>query len=94
MIFQKPTSLEKNKNADHALSIIKRGYRYYTQTRRFINTLTLQDVKDSSAIENIITTHDELSRNDTTSNNFANIQAEEVHNYSASLKKKTLKDVK
>ena len=36
-----------------------------------INTLTLQEAKDSSAVENIVTTHDELFRADIDLKNFA-----------------------
>jgi Fic family protein len=50
-----------------------------------INTLSLQEAKDSSAIENIITTHDELYRSDTSSNQFANPAAKEVRAYADAL---------
>lgn len=51
-----------------------------------INTLSLQEAKDSSAIENIITTHDELYQSDIATNHFTSIQAKEVHNYASALK--------
>jgi Fic family protein len=36
-----------------------------------INTLSLQEAKDSSAIENIITTHDELYKSDVSAKQFS-----------------------
>ncbi len=51
-----------------------------------LNTLSLQEAKDSSAIENIITTHDELYSSDSIAKNFTSPAAKEVHNYAASLK--------
>ena len=46
-----------------------------------INTLSMQEAKDSSAIENIITTHDELYKSDPKSKNFATTATKEVYNY-------------
>lgn len=51
-----------------------------------INTLSLQEAKDSSAIENIITTHDELYSSDSIARQFASAAAKEVHNYASALK--------
>ncbi|MDR0768486.1 MAG: Fic family protein [Dysgonamonadaceae bacterium] len=53
-----------------------------------INTLVLQEAKDSSAVENIVTTHDELFRADLDLKNFAiTASTKEVLNYSAALKR-------
>ncbi|MGB7755173.1 MAG: Fic family protein [Salinisphaera sp.] len=49
-----------------------------------INTLGIQEAKDSSAIENIITTHDELFRDDATEPT-GSLQAKEVHRYREAL---------
>lgn len=51
-----------------------------------INTLSLQEAKDSSAIENIITTHDELYKNDVWGHNFTNQAIKEVCNYAVALR--------
>ena len=51
-----------------------------------LNTLSLQEAKDSSAIENIITTHDELYSSDIIAQQFASTAAKEVHNYATALK--------
>jgi Fic family protein len=51
-----------------------------------INTLSLQEAKDSSAIENIITTHDELYQADFLKNQFKSIASKEVHRYAQALR--------
>lgn len=51
-----------------------------------LNTLSLQEAKDSSAIENIITTHDELFSSDSIAQQFASSAAKEVYNYASALK--------
>jgi len=51
-----------------------------------INTLSLQEAKDSSAIENIITTDDELYREELFPDYAANASAKEVRNYVTALK--------
>ncbi|MEZ5048621.1 MAG: Fic/DOC family N-terminal domain-containing protein, partial [Saprospiraceae bacterium] len=52
-----------------------------------INTLGLQEAKDSSAIENIITTHDDLYKSELNFDAFKSLQAKEVQNYISALKK-------
>jgi len=52
-----------------------------------INTLGLQEAKDSSAIENIITTHDDLYKSGLNLNAFKSLEAKEVQNYISALKK-------
>ena len=52
-----------------------------------INTLGLQEAKDSSAIENIITTHDDLYKTGLNLDAFKSLQAKEVQNYISALKK-------
>jgi Fic family protein len=51
-----------------------------------INTLSLQEAKDSSAIENIITTHDELYRSNAIANQFTSPAAKEVFAYAEALR--------
>jgi Fic family protein len=52
-----------------------------------INTLGLQEAKDSSAIENIITTHDELYKSELDLERFSSLEAKEVQNYIKALKR-------
>lgn len=52
-----------------------------------INTLGLQEAKDSSAIENIITTHDDLYKSELNFEAYNSLQSKEVQNYISALKK-------
>ncbi|MGD1008385.1 MAG: Fic family protein [Ignavibacteriaceae bacterium] len=52
-----------------------------------INTLALQEAKDSSAVENIITTHDELYKAGLLYDFVDNASAKEVYRYASALKK-------
>lgn len=52
-----------------------------------INTLGLQEAKDSSAIENIITTHDDLYKSTLNMGMFKSLEAKEVQNYILALKR-------
>ena len=51
-----------------------------------INTLGLQEARDSSAIENIITTHDDLYKSELNLDSFKSTSAKEVQNYIAAVK--------
>ncbi len=50
-----------------------------------INTLVLQEAKDSSEIENIITTHDEMYKAEIDSNSLSSSAAKEVQRYAQAL---------
>jgi len=52
-----------------------------------INTLSIQEAKDSSAIENIVTTHDEIYKASIGIEKITSHQAKEVQNYIAAMKK-------
>jgi Fic family protein len=52
-----------------------------------INTLGLQEAKDSSAIENIITTQDDIYKAELNLDGFKSLNAKEVQNYISALKK-------
>lgn len=51
-----------------------------------IDTLSLQEAKDSSGIENIVTTHDEIYQSNYEMQSFTGPAAKEVHAYAAALK--------
>ncbi|MBW6479373.1 MAG: Fic family protein [Bacteroidales bacterium] len=51
-----------------------------------IDTLSLQEAKDSSAIENIVTTQDEIYRSNYSRQSFSTAAAKEVHRYAEALK--------
>ncbi|MCF8305495.1 MAG: Fic family protein [Ignavibacteriales bacterium] len=52
-----------------------------------VNTLGLQEAKDSSAIENIITTHDDLYKSELNLDSLNPLEAKEVQHYISALKK-------
>jgi len=54
--------------------------------RILLNTLSLTEAKDSSAIENIVTTHDELFKTELFPNQQFNPAAKEVQDYAAALR--------
>lgn len=51
-----------------------------------INTLALQEAKDSSAVENIVTTHDDLYKADLLEESMVQPAAKEVRDYAGALK--------
>lgn len=72
-------------NASRALAELKGEAKTIPNENILINTLALQEAKDSSAIENIVTTNDELFRANI-DDSVENIAAKEVQNYSKALK--------
>lgn len=52
-----------------------------------IDTLALQEAKDSSAIENIVTTHDELYKSNMVTSVYQSLAVKEVYNYTKGLRK-------
>ncbi len=71
--------------ASRALAELKGISKSIPDESILINTLGLQEAKDSSAIENIITTQDDLYRT-TVDESYKNIAAKEVQNYADALK--------
>ncbi len=78
--------LKKIAAARSALAELKGAASGIPNESILISTLSLQEAKDSSAIENIITTHDELYRADTFAKQFASTAAKEVHSYAQALR--------
>ena len=79
------TVLKKAVQANRVLAELKGILATIPNQNILINTLSLQEAKDSSAIENIITTHDELFK--ASLNLQVSIAAKEVQSYSLALKK-------
>ena len=79
--------LKKLAQAHRALAELKGVAETIPNETILINTLSLQEAKDSSAIENIITTHDELYRADAVGKQFASTASKEVHGYAVALRK-------
>ena len=80
------TVLKKIVSANRALAELKGVAHSIPNQTILINALALQEAKDSSEIENIVTTHDELYRADVGTSNISN-QAKEVQRYRKALYK-------
>jgi len=78
--------LKKLANAHRYLAELKGVARTIPNEAIILNTLTLQEAKDSSAIENIITTQDELYRANLLDDDMLNPAAKEVQDYAVALK--------
>lgn len=77
--------LKKLTKAHQALAELKGVAGIIPNQSILINTLSLQEAKDSSAIENIITTHDELYKSDVSAKQFSSYAAKEVYSYATAL---------
>ena len=84
--FETPTILKKLATASRSLAELKGVAASIPNQGILINTLGLQEAKDSSAIENIVTTHDELFKDDVLPEAFANPAAKEVLRYRQALR--------
>lgn len=78
--------LKKLTSAHRALAELKGVVSSIPNENILINTLGLQEAKDSSAIENIITTHDDIFKAELNFEGFKSLNAKEVQNYIAALK--------
>lgn len=77
--------LKKLVKAHQALAELKGVVAIIPNQTILASTLALQEAKDSSAIENIITTHDDLYQSDRQSQQFVTLAAKEVHKYADAL---------
>ncbi|MEO8058912.1 MAG: Fic family protein [Burkholderiales bacterium] len=84
--FETPAVLKKTATAGRQLAELKGLAASMPNQAILINTLGLQEAKDSSAIENIVTTHDELFRSATYPDLFASPAAKEVRHYVQALR--------
>lgn len=83
--FDTPAILKRLASASRALAELKGVAASIPNQSILINTLGLQEAKDSSEIENIVTTHDELFKDDVLPAAFANPAAKEVLRYRQAL---------
>jgi len=79
--------LKKLASAHRALAELKGIISSIPNENILINTLGLQEAKDSSAIENIIATHDDIFKAELNLDGFKSLNAKEVQNYISALKK-------
>lgn len=78
--------LKKTAAARSALAEMKGSALSIPNEQILISTLSLQEAKDSSAIENIVTTHDELYQGDYRKKEFKSVASKEVHSYADALR--------
>lgn len=78
--------LKKIVSANRALAELKGAVKSIPNQSILINALSLQEAKDSSEIENIVTTHDELYRATVSNTNISN-NTKEVQRYREALYK-------
>lgn len=78
--------LKKTARAHRFLAELKGRCRGIPNQGILISTLALQEAKDSSEIENIVTTQDELFRVDLDTSPAAGLAAKEVRNYAQALR--------
>ena len=84
--FEAPAILKRLASSSRALAELKGLSASIPNQGILINTLGLQEAKDSSEIENIVTTHDELFKDDVLPEAFANPAAKEVLRYRQALR--------
>ena len=79
--------LRKTAQAHKALAELKGAISSIPNENILIETLTLREARESSAIENIISTFDEVYKSNLAIQQFATPAAKEVHMYAKALKK-------
>lgn len=84
--FESIAILKRLANASRKLAELKGIATTIPNQGILINALGLQEAKDSSEIENIVTTHDELFRDDLLPESFTNPSAKEVLRYRQALR--------
>lgn len=86
LVLETPEVLRQLARSHRQLAELKGAAGTIPNETILISTLALREAKDSSEIENIITTEDELFQGDATASLFASVAAKEVHSYAAALK--------
>jgi Fic family protein len=79
--------LKKLTTSHRSLAELKGMSKSIPNQNILINTLGLQEAKDSSAVENIITTHDDLYKAELNTNRIHSLASKEVQNYVEALKR-------
>jgi len=85
--FDTPAILKKLASASRKLAELKGIAAAIPNQEILINTLALQEAKDSSEIENIVTTHDELFKDDLAPESQMSVASKEVLRYRQALYK-------
>lgn len=85
-LFETKAILKKTATASRKLAELKGMAASIPNQGILINTLAMQEAKDSSAIENIVTTHDELFKGDAFPDTDSNPASKEVRRYVQALR--------
>lgn len=85
--FETKAVLKKLSTANRALAELKGLAQSIPRQDILINTLSLQEAKDSSEVESIVTTNDELYKNALDLKTFQSPAAKEVENYVSAMKR-------
>ncbi|MCX6951646.1 MAG: Fic family protein [Verrucomicrobia bacterium] len=85
-VLETPAVLRQLARAHRRLAELKGTAGTIPNETILIDTLALQEAKDSSEIENIITTEDELFQGDAAAAHFPTLATKEVHSYASALK--------
>ena len=83
--FETPRILKQLNTSSRQLAELKGVVSSIPQQEILINTLGIQEAKDSSEIENIVTTHDELYQEETYPDAIGSSAAKEVNRYRQAL---------
>lgn len=83
--FETPAILKQMARASRRLAELKGVASSIPRQSMLINTLSMQEAKDSSEIENIVTTHDELFQEDLSASSTLSPAAKEVLRYRQAL---------
>lgn len=85
--FESKTVLKKTAIAHRYLAELK-GLAYSLPNQNIlIDSLALQEARESSAIENIISTFDDVFQSNTPSDTYISLEAKEIHDYAKALKR-------
>ena len=79
--------LKRLPGAHAALAELKASAKSIPNQEILINTLTIQEAKDSSEVENIVTTHDDIFKESLSENQYVTLASKEVENYISALKR-------
>jgi Fic family protein len=86
LTLETPAVLRQLARAHRQLAELKGVAGTIPNEQILIDTLSLQEAKESSEIENIITTEHEVLQGDATAATFPSLAAKEVHSYASALK--------
>ena len=85
--LESKTVLKKTAIAHRYLAELKGLANILPNQNILIETLALQEARESSAIENIISTFDDVFQSNTPSDSYISVEAKEIHDYAKAIKR-------